>query len=365
MPDFSYTDLLPLGPDTTEYRLVSDAGVEPRRAFDREFLDVDPQALTLLTAQAMQDIAHLLRPAHLRQLRSILDDPEASPNDRFVASDLLAQRVHRGRRRAADVPGHRDRDRGRQARSAGADRRPRRGAHRARVYDAYTKLNLRYSQLAPLTMWEERNTGTNLPAQIELQATDGAEYKFLFMAKGGGSANKSYLYQETKAVLNPTRMAAFLDEKLRALGTAACPPYHLAIVVGGTSAEFALKTAKYASAKYLDSLPTAGTMSAHGFRDIELEQDRAGDHQAAPASARSSAASTSATTCGWSGCPGTARPARSRSRSRARPTGRRSARSPGTGSSSSNWRPTRRGTCRRRPTPNWTATWCGSTCRGR
>ncbi len=272
MPEFSYTDLLPLGPDTTEYRLVSDAGVEPRRAFDREFLDVDPQALTLLTAQAMQDIAHLLRPAHLRQLRSILDDPEASPNDRFVASDLLRNACIAA---GGVLPMCQDTGtaivagkRGQQVLTGGRDEE-----HIARgIYDAYTKLNLRYSQLAPLTMWEERNTGTNLPAQIELQATDGAEYKFLFMAKGGGSANKSYLYQETKAVLNPTRMAAFLTEKLRALGTAACPPYHLAIVVGGTSAEFALKTAKYASAKYLDALPTAGTMSAHGFRDIELER---------------------------------------------------------------------------------------------
>jgi fumarate hydratase class I len=140
------------------------------------------------------------------------------------------------------------------------------------VYDAYTKLNLRYSQMAPLTMWEERNTGSNLPAQIEIYATGGSEYKFLFMAKGGGSANKSFLYQETKAVLNPDRMLAFLEEKIRSLGTAACPPYHLAIVVGGTSAEYALKTAKYASARYLDSLPKEGSPSGHGFRDLELEQ---------------------------------------------------------------------------------------------
>ncbi len=273
MPDFSYADLLPLGPDATEYRLVSDAGVTERRALGRDFLEVEPAALTLLTAQAMQDIAHLLRPAHLSQLRSILDDPEASPNDRFVASDLLRNACIAA---GGVLPMCQDTGtaivlgkRGQQVLTAGRDEE-----HIARgVYDAYTKLNLRYSQLAPLTMWEERNTGTNLPAQIELQATDGAEYKFLFMAKGGGSANKSYLYQETKTVLNSKRMAAFLEEKLRALGTAACPPYHLAIVVGGTSAEFALKTAKYASAKYLDSLPTAGTMSAHGFRDVELEQE--------------------------------------------------------------------------------------------
>ncbi|HEX9031432.1 MAG TPA: fumarate hydratase, partial [Streptosporangiaceae bacterium] len=272
MPEFSYTDLLPLGPDATEYRLVSQAGVTARSAFGRDFLEVEPQALTLLTSQAMHDIAHLLRPAHLRQLRAILDDREASPNDHFVASDLLRNACIAA---GGVLPMCQDTGtaiimgkRGQNVLTRGRDEE-----HLARgVYDAYTKLNLRYSQLAPLTMWEERNTGTNLPAQIELYATDGAEYKFLFMAKGGGSANKSYLFQETKAVLNPQRMAVFLDEKIRALGTAACPPYHLAIVVGGTSAEYALKTAKYASAKYLDSLPASGSMDAHGFRDLELEQ---------------------------------------------------------------------------------------------
>src|SRR5215467_9315308 len=272
MPDFSYTDLLPLGADATDYHLLSDAGVAVRTALGSEFLQVEPQALTMLTTQAMHDIAHLLRPAHLRQLRSILDDPEASPNDRFVAGDLLKNACIAA---GGVLPMCQDTGtaivmgkRGGQVLTDGNDEE-----HIARgVYDAYTKLNLRYSQLAPLTMWDERNTGSNLPAQIELYATAGSEYKFLFMAKGGGSANKSYLYQETKAVLNPRRMAAFLDEKLRAIGTAACPPYHLAIVVGGTSAEFALKTAKYASAKYLDSLPTTGSADAHGFRDTELEQ---------------------------------------------------------------------------------------------
>jgi fumarate hydratase, class I len=273
MPDFSYTDLLPLGPDTTEYRLVSETGVTRRAVLGREFLEVEPAALTRLTAVAMHDIAHLLRPSHLEQLRSILDDPEASPNDRFVANDLLKNACIAA---GGVLPMCQDTGtaivmgkRGQQVLTSGRDEE-----HIARgVYDAYTTLNLRYSQLAPLTMWEERNTGTNLPAQIEIYATDGDEYKFLFMAKGGGSANKSFLYQETKAVLNPKRMAAFLEEKLRSLGTAACPPYHLAIVVGGTSAEFALKTAKYASAKYLDLLPTAGTMGAHGFRDVNLEQE--------------------------------------------------------------------------------------------
>ncbi|MHB1597163.1 MAG: fumarate hydratase [Streptosporangiaceae bacterium] len=272
MPEFSYTDMLPQGPDSTEYRLVSDAGVTRRSALGRDFLQVEPEALRLLTAEAMHDIAHLLRPAHLRQVRSILDDPEASPNDRFVATDLLKNACIAA---GGVLPMCQDTGtaivmgkRGQNVLTDGQDER-----HIARgVYDAYTKLNLRYSQLAPLTMWEERNTGSNLPAQIELYATDGDAYKFLFMAKGGGSANKSYLYQETKAVLNPDRMLSFLDDKIRSLGTAACPPYHLAIVVGGTSAEYALKTAKYASAKYLDTLPTQGSMDANGFRDTELEQ---------------------------------------------------------------------------------------------
>jgi fumarate hydratase class I len=272
MPEFSYTDLLPLGPDTTEYRQLSAAGVTKRAALGREFIEVESQALTLLTTQAMHDIAHLLRPAHLRQLRSILDDPDASPNDKFVATDLLTNACISA---GGVLPMCQDTGtaiimgkRGQQVLTDGQD-----AEHIARgVFDAYTTLNLRYSQLAPLTMWDEKNTGTNLPAQIELYATEGNEYKFLFMAKGGGSANKSYLYQETKAVLNPERMAAFLEEKIRSLGTAACPPYHLAIVVGGTSAEYALKSAKYASAKYLDSLPESGSAAAHGFRDRELEQ---------------------------------------------------------------------------------------------
>jgi fumarate hydratase class I len=272
MPDFSYTDLLPTGPDGTEYRQLTSDGVTVQQALGREFLQVEPEVLTRLTAAAMHDIAHLLRPAHLRQLRSILDDPEASGNDKFVAGDLLKNACIAA---GGVLPMCQDTGtaivmgkRGQQVLTDGRDE-----AHIARgVYDAYTTLNLRYSQLAPITMWEERNTGSNLPAQIEIYATGGNEYKFLFMAKGGGSANKSYLYQETKAILSPARMVAFLEEKIRSLGTAACPPYHLAIVVGGTSAEYALKTAKYASARYLDSLPTAGSPAAHGFRDLELEQ---------------------------------------------------------------------------------------------
>ena len=272
MPEFSYTDLLPVGPDTTGYRQLDGGTVTIRTAFGREFLEIEPEQLRLLTETAMHDIAHLLRPGHLAQLRSILDDPQASGNDRFVARDLLANAcIAAGGvlpmcqdTGTAIVSGRR----GQLVLTDGRDEE-----HIARgVFDAYTRLNLRYSQLAPLTMWEERNTGSNLPAQIELQATAGGEYKFLFMAKGGGSANKSFLYQETKAILSPARMLAFLEEKIRSLGTAACPPYHLAIVIGGTSAELALKTAKYASARYLDSLPQAGSPSGHGFRDTELEQ---------------------------------------------------------------------------------------------
>src|SRR6516165_10819425 len=272
MAEFSFTELLPLGPDDTTYRKIAEGGVATSQAFGRTFLEVDPEALTLVAREGMRDIAHLLRPGHLRQLRAILDDPEASPNDRYVARDLLQNAciaaggvlpmcqdtgtaIIMGKRGGGVLTDGRDEE------------------HLARgVYDAYTQLNLRYSQLAPLTMWDERNTGSNLPAQIELYATSGEEYKFLLMAKGSGSANKSFLYQQTKAVLNEASMLTFLEEKIRSLGTAACPPYHLAIVVGGTSAEFALKTAKYASARYLDTLPSAGSPSGHGFRDQELER---------------------------------------------------------------------------------------------
>jgi fumarate hydratase, class I len=275
-PEFRYSDLLPTGKDDTPYRLLTTEGVSTFEADGRTFLKVEPEALRLLTAEAMQEIAHYLRPAHLAQLRKIIDDPEASGNDRFVALDLLKNvNISAGGvlpmcqdTGTAIVMGKKS-----EGVLTGADD----GEWISKgVYDAYTRLNLRYSQLAPLSMWEEQNTGTNLPAQIELYSTPGdgdPAYKFLFMAKGGGSANKSFLYQETKAVLNPKRMLEFLDEKIRSLGTAACPPYHLAIVVGGTSAEFALKTAKYASAHYLDNLPTEGSAAAHGFRDLELEEE--------------------------------------------------------------------------------------------
>jgi len=273
MPEFAYTDLLPLGPDATEYRLLTADGITRRQAFGRDFLEVDPEVLTLVAREGMRDIAHLLRPGHLRQLRAILDDPEASRNDRFVAQDLLKNACIAA---GGVLPMCQDTGtaivmgkRGGQVLTDGQDEQ-----HLSRgIYEAYTQLNLRYSQLAPLSMFEERNTGTNLPAQVEIYATPGEEYKFLLMAKGGGSANKSFLYQQTKAVLNPAGLHSFLEEKIRSLGTAACPPYHLAIVVGGTSAEYALKTAKYASARYLDTLPSGGSPAGHGFRDTELEAE--------------------------------------------------------------------------------------------
>jgi fumarate hydratase, class I len=278
MADFTYSDVLPLGEDTTPYRLLTSEGVQVVTGPDgRDFVEVSPQALSLLAETAMHDIAHYLRPAHLSQLRAILDDPEASDNDKFVALDLLKNaNISAGGvlpmcqdTGTAIVMGKR----GQHVLTPGHDEE-----HLSRgVFDAYTTLNLRYSQMAPVTMWDERNTGSNLPGQIELYAdtTPGHEttYTFLFMAKGGGSANKSFLYQETKAILNPESMLGFLDGKLRSLGTAACPPYHLAIVIGGTSAEYALKTAKYASTKYLDSLPTSGDpATGHGFRDRALEE---------------------------------------------------------------------------------------------
>jgi fumarate hydratase class I len=270
-PEFTFTELLPLGKDETPYRKLSSDYVSTFEAAGQRFLKVEPEALTVLTAAAMDDVAHLLRPAHLAQVRKILDDPEASDNDRFVALDLLKNAsISAGRvlpmcqdTGTAIVLGKK----GDRVFTGASDER----AIARGVFDTYLRSNLRYSQMAPLTMYEEVNTNNNLPAQIELFATEGDAYKFLFMAKGGGSANKSYLYQETKALLSPARLLAFVEEKLRGLGTAACPPYHLAVVIGGTSAEHTLKTAKLASAHYLDALPTAGSPSGHGFRDLELE----------------------------------------------------------------------------------------------
>ena len=275
MADFTYSDLLPLGEDTTQYRLVSKEGVSVVKHGDKEFLQVEPRALELLTEVAMHDISHYLRTAHLQQLAKIISDPEASPNDRFVATDLMKNaNISAGGvlpmcqdTGTAIVMGKK----GQHVLTTAKDE----VAISKGIYDAYTKLNLRYSQMAPVTTWEEKNTGNNLPAQIEIYAdSDHAdEYNFLYIAKGGGSANKSFLYQETKAVLNPKAFMTWLDEKLRSIGTAACPPYHLAIIIGGTSAEHAVKTSKLASTKYLDSLPTSGdAATGHGFRDLELEQ---------------------------------------------------------------------------------------------
>ena len=274
-PQFSYSDLLPIGADKTKYRNLGKAGMSVIKLGDKEFLQVSPEALTLLTETAIHDISHYLRTEHLQQLANILKDPEASPNDRFVALDLLKNaNISAG----GILPMCQDTGtalvmgkKGQYVLTTSKDE----VAISQGIYDAFTKLNLRYSQMAPVTTWEEKNTGNNLPAQIEIYAdTDHQdEYNFMFIAKGGGSANKSFLYQETKAVLNPASFMTWLDEKLRSIGTAACPPYHLAIVIGGTSAEHTVKTAKLASTKYLDSLPTSGDpATGHGFRDIELEK---------------------------------------------------------------------------------------------
>ena len=275
-PTFSYSDLLPLGDDTTQYRSLGTEGVSVVKLGDKEFLQVTPEAIAKLTEVAIHDINHYLRPEHLQQLANILQDPEASANDRFVALDLLKNaNIAAG----GVLPMCQDTGtalvmgkKGQYVLTEAKDE----VAIAQGVYDAYTKLNLRYSQMAPLTTWEEKNTGNNLPAQIEIYADSEHqdEYNFLFIAKGGGSANKSFLYQETKAVLNPTSFINWLDEKLRSIGTAACPPYHLAIVIGGTSAEHTVKTAKLASTHYLDNLPTSGdAATGHGFRDLALEQE--------------------------------------------------------------------------------------------
>ncbi len=269
-PDW-FTELLPLGPDTTKYRLISTEGVETVDTPLGRVLKVDPAAIQRLTALAMHEIAHYLRSSHLGQLRAILDDPEASANDRFVALDLLRNAAVAA---GGVLPMCQDTGtaivkakKGEMVFTGGGDEVAIAGG----VQDTYLTSNLRYSQMAPLDMYEERNTGTNLPAEIKIAATEGAEYRFLFMAKGGGSANKSYLFQETKALLNEATLLPWLYDKMQSLGTAACPPYHLAVVIGGTSAELAVETAKLASAHYLDALPTQGSPLGHGFRDVELE----------------------------------------------------------------------------------------------
>jgi fumarate hydratase class I len=272
MSEFQFQDMLPIGPDQAPYRLLTRDGISTFEAAGTTFLRVEPEILTMLTREAMRDIQHLLRPGHLAQLRRILDDPEASDNDRFVALDLLQNaNISAGGvlpmcqdTGTAIVMGKK----GQQVFTGGGDEE----AIARGIYETYQTSNLRYSQLAPVTMYQEKNTKTNLPAQIEIFATDGDAYKLLFMAKGGGSANKSYLYQETKALLNPDSLLKFVDQKIRSLGTAACPPYHLAIVIGGTSAEHTLKAAKLASARYLDELPRTGSDLGNGFRDLEVEE---------------------------------------------------------------------------------------------
>ncbi len=271
MTEYRYQDLLPAEAQDVPYRSLTSDYVEVIDTAGRRFVSVDAEGLTLLAREAMRDMAFYLRPGHLAQLRSILDDPEASPNDKFVALDLLKNANVAA---AGVLPMCQDTGtaivmgkKGQNVLTPGNDA----AALERGVYETYQDQNLRYSQLAPLDMYSEVNTKTNLPAQIEIYADDGDAYSFLFMAKGGGSANKTFLYQETKALLNPDSLMKFLAEKIRSLGTAACPPYHLAVVVGGTSAEYALKTAKLASARYLDGLPTEGSELGQGFRDLQVE----------------------------------------------------------------------------------------------
>ncbi|MBB4287270.1 fumarate hydratase [Roseospira goensis] len=272
MLDAAFADMFPLVGDDTPYRKLEGDFVGLDRVRGQDLLVVDPTALTRLTEEAFRDISHLLRPGHLAQLRAILDDPEASANDRFVALELL-----KNANISAGMVLPMCQDTGTAIILGKKGERVFTGADDALalsdgVANAYGRLNLRYSQMSPRTLYDEVNTGNNLPAQIDLFATQGDEYKFLFMAKGGGSANKTFLYQQTRALLNPKSLMAFLEAQVKTLGTSACPPYHLAIVIGGTSAEATLKTVKLASARYLDGLPTQGGDTGHAFRDLETEQ---------------------------------------------------------------------------------------------
>ena len=273
MPDFHFQEMFESGDDPTEYRLVGTEGISTFEIDGREILKVEPEALTNLAAEAIKDVSHLLRSSHLAQLAKIMEDPEASDNDRFVALELMKNaNIAAGMvlpscqdTGTAIVMGKKGQD----VFVSGHDEE----ALSRGIFQTYTETNLRYSQVAPISMYEEKNTGTNLPAQIDLYATEGDEYKFLFVTKGGGSANKSLLFQETKALLNPESIKKFMIEKIKALGTAACPPYHLAVVIGGTSAEMTLKTVKLASCHDLDHLPTSGNEHGRAFRDVELEEE--------------------------------------------------------------------------------------------
>jgi fumarate hydratase, class I len=271
-PAFEFHPMFPLGKDETPYRKLTDKHVSVERFGGTEVLKVEPEALTLLAAQAYKDVSHLLRPGHLKQLAKILDDPEASENDRFVAYDLLKNaNIAAG----GVLPMCQDTGtaiimgkKGQKVWTGGGDE----AALSEGVFGTYVETNLRYSQVSPVSMYEEKNTRNNLPAQIDIYAEDGDAYKFLFVAKGGGSANKSFLFQATPATLHPEKLLPFLDEKIRTLGTAACPPYHLGIVIGGTSAEMNLKTVKLASCRYYDSLPTQGSDRGQAYRDTALEE---------------------------------------------------------------------------------------------
>ncbi|MEE3203234.1 MAG: fumarate hydratase, partial [Acidobacteriota bacterium] len=272
MTDFHYQSIFEFEADDTPYRKLTSDGVSVISVDGREMLKVEPDVLQLVSRTAFDDVAHLLRPAHLAQLRKILDDSEASQNDKFVALELLrnaniaAGRVLPGCQDTgtAIVMGHK----GESVLTGSNDEI----AISQGIFDAYLQRNLRYSQMAPLDMYTEKNTGSNLPAQIEIYAEPGDEYELLFVAKGGGSANKSFLYQETKALLNPTTLSQFIESNLKTIGTSACPPYHLALVIGGTSAEFTMKTLKLATTKYLDRLPTTGNEYGRAFRDVDMER---------------------------------------------------------------------------------------------
>ena len=273
MDEFIYQEILPLKADTTEYRLLTTEGINTTTFNNQEILTISPSVLTQLAEAAFRDVSHLLRTAHLDKVAAILKDPEATRNDRFVALEMLKNAVIAAE---GEFPMCQDTGtaiiigkKGQNVWTGGDDE----AVLSEGVYQAYVNNNLRYSQNAPLSMYEEKNTGCNLPAQIELYATKGSAYQFLFIAKGGGSANKTYLFQETKALLNPDTLMTFMIEKMKSLGTAACPPYHLAFVVGGMSAEFNLKAVKMASAGYLDGLPKAGSDAGHAFRDIALEEE--------------------------------------------------------------------------------------------
>lgn len=271
MVDFTYQEMFPVGQDDTDYYCLTKEHVTSTTFEGKDILKISDEGLTLLAERAFRDVSHLLRPSHLKLVAKILDDPESSDNDRYVATEMLKNAVISAKgvfplcqdTGTAVIMGKK----GEQVWTGFSDEE----ALSRGIFNAYLNNNLRYSQNAPITMFDEKNTECNLPAQIELYATKGNAYNFLFIAKGGGSANKTYLYQETKAILDPDRLVDFLTEKMKSLGTAACPPYHLAVTIGGTSAEFNLKTVKLASAGYLDKLPTKGSESGHAFRDLEIE----------------------------------------------------------------------------------------------